>query len=94
MSPADVVGWAGALALLAAYALLGWDRLRPTSIGYLGLNLVGSAGLAVNGLVHGAWPSTALNLLWLLIGLVGWRRRHQPRDERPPCSRGGVTAVR
>jgi hypothetical protein len=94
VSLADVIGWAGALALLAAYALLGWNRLHPTSIGYIGLNLAGSAGLAVNGVVHAAWPSTALNLLWLVIGLVGWRRRHRPRDEPLPCACGGVTAVR
>ena len=94
MNFADVIGWAGALALLAAYALLGWDRLRPTSIGYIGLNLAGSAGLAVNGVVHGAWPSTALNLLWLLIGLVGWRRRQRPPDEPKTRACGGATAVR
>ena len=76
----EIVGWVGALALLAAYGLLALDRLQATSVAYVAFNLGGSAGLALNGAVHGAWPSTALNLLWLAIGLVALvRRRHVVR---------------
>ena len=80
MIAAEVIGWTGAVALLVAYALLGWGRVTATSASYVGLNLSGSAGLALNGAVHTAWPSTALNLLWLTIGvlaLVRSRRRFQ-----------------
>ena len=75
----EAVGWAGAGALLLAYALLSGDRATSTSRTYLGLNLAGAAGLAVNGAAHAAWPSTALNLLWLAIGLLALRRRSAPR---------------
>jgi hypothetical protein len=72
----EVLGWTGAVAVLVAYALLTAGRLRERSNWYLALNVGGSAGLAVNALVHGAWPSVVLNLLWLSIALFGaWRRR-------------------
>ncbi len=59
----DVLGWAGALALLLAYALLTAAGVQARSPAYRTLNLAGSAALAVNGAAHGAWPSAALNLL-------------------------------
>ena len=34
------------------------------------MNLVGAAGFIVNGWHHGALPSTALNVVWMAIGLV------------------------
>jgi len=53
----DVIGWAGAGALLLAYALVTRDPAASAARRYLLLNLAGSAGLAANGVVHGAWPS-------------------------------------
>ena len=81
MPVAELVGWAGASLLLAAYALLSLGRI-PNSRRYQVFNLVGSAGLAVNGLVHQAWPSTVLNLVWVAIGglaLVRLRRAARRR---------------
>ena len=37
---------------------------------YQGMNVVGAAGFIVNGWYHGAMPSAALNIVWMLIG--GW----------------------
>ncbi|WFE25999.1 hypothetical protein O7623_21920 [Solwaraspora sp. WMMD791] len=37
------------------------------------LDLAGAGGLAVNGAFHQAWPSTALDLIWLGIGLTALR---------------------
>jgi hypothetical protein len=68
-----VLGWTGAACLVLAYALLAAGRIR-TGCGYHLLNLAGSLGLAVNAASHRAWPSAALNLLWLGIGLVALRR--------------------
>jgi hypothetical protein len=45
-----------------------------TGVRYQLLNLAGATGLAVNGTFHHAWPSTALNLIWLGIGLIALRR--------------------
>ena len=75
----DTAGWVGAAALLLAYALVSTGRLGGRSTGFQVLNLVGSAGLLVNGMWHGAWPSAALNALWLVIGLVALVRLARDR---------------
>jgi hypothetical protein len=74
---ADVVGWLGAGCLLLAYALVSAGRLAVGPAFHL-LNLAGAVGLAVNGAAHGAWPSTALNVIWLGIGLIALYRRPTP----------------
>jgi hypothetical protein len=85
MSVADVIGWGGAGFLLLAYAALSRGRLA-IGVRYHLMNLTGAAGLAINGAMHRAWPSTVLNLVWLGIGLTGLRhtgarpRRSAPRE--------------
>jgi hypothetical protein len=39
------------------------------------LNLLGAGGLAFNGAYHHAWPSAALNVIWLGIGALALRGR-------------------
>ena len=44
------------------------------------MNVVGAAGFIVNGWWHGALPSAALNVIWMLIGAVAlWRIARQER---------------
>lgn len=70
----EVAGWTGALLILAAYALLTAGRLTGKSLAYQAMNVVGAAGFIVNGWWHGAIPSTALNVIWMLIGaFASWR---------------------
>ena len=69
----EVVGWGGAGCLLLAYALLSAGRLAAGARFQL-LNLAGSAGLLLNGAAHGAWPSAALNLVWLAVGVAAIRK--------------------
>jgi hypothetical protein len=66
----EVAGWAGATLILLAYLLLSAGRLTGQSLVYQAMNVVGAAGFVVNGWWHGAIPSAALNVLWLLIGGV------------------------
>lgn len=63
------IGWAGAASLLVAYLLLLRHRTRADGSVYLSLNFAGSAALAISAGVAHAWPSSTLNLLWLIIGL-------------------------
>jgi hypothetical protein len=85
---ADVIGWAGAACLLLAYAWLSSGRLT-VGLRYHLLNLAGAGGLAVNGAVHHAWPSTALNVVWLGIGLAALRAALRAADPaRTPRSTG------
>jgi len=70
----EIAGWAGATLILLAYLLLSAEKLTGQSLVYQGMNIVGAAGFVINGWWHGAIPSAALNVLWLLIGAVAsWR---------------------
>ena len=70
----EIVGWVGALLILAAYGLLSAGKLTGQSRSYQWMNVAGAAGFVVNGWWHGALPSTALNVVWMLIGGIAlWR---------------------
>jgi len=77
----EAVGWLGALLILLAYALLSTGRIEGRSRVYQWLNLVGAAGFIVNSGWKGAWPSAALNVIWLGIGVVTlWRLGRGPQS--------------
>ena len=70
----EIAGWVGAALILLAYLLLSAGRVTGQSLTYQGRNVVGAAGFVINGWWHGAIPSAALNVLWLLIGAIAsWR---------------------
>ncbi len=64
----ETVGWVGAALILAAYALLSLGKLHGRSPAYQWMNVVGSAGFVVNSGLNGAYPSAALNVVWMGIG--------------------------
>lgn len=63
----DVLGWAGAVLLIAAYAGVSGGRLSGTSLVFQGCNAVGSACLVANTVSRGAFPSSVVNAIWLVI---------------------------
>ncbi|HEU0310462.1 MAG TPA: hypothetical protein VFR36_04505 [Sphingomicrobium sp.] len=64
----------GAALILLAYLLLSMGRLTGQSTVYQWMNVFGAAGFIVNGWWHGALPSAALNVIWMMIGGVAlWR---------------------
>ena len=65
----EVIGWIGAVLILAAYFLLSAGRLDAKSPVYQWLNVVGAAGFIANSGWNGAWPSAALNVVWVGIGV-------------------------
>lgn len=73
----NVLGWVGTSLLVGAYALLTSGRLRAGAV-FQVMNLFGGLFLMLNTAYYRAWPSTALNLIWFVIGSVGlvqlWRR--------------------
>ena len=83
----EIVGWTGASLILLAYLLLSMGRLTGQSILYQAMNVVGAAGFIVNGWWHGALPSAALNVIWMLIGAFAlWRSRQRRRAPAAPPS--------
>ena len=66
----DILGWLGAAALLAAYALVSAKRLDGDSMKFQLLNLIGSVLLIVNSAYYGAFPSVFVNVVWIGIAIT------------------------
>jgi hypothetical protein len=81
-----IVGWGGAILILAAYFLLTAGRLTAKDPAYQWMNVVGAAGFIVNSGWNGAFPSAVLNVVWVGIGLVALIRLR--RQARTGASRG------
>jgi hypothetical protein len=67
----QVVQVAGALAILAAFALAQFGVLNPRSWWYLWLNLAGSLVLAVDAYRERQWGFLLLEGAWALISAWG-----------------------
>ncbi|WGW11503.1 hypothetical protein LWF01_15620 [Saxibacter everestensis] len=65
-------GWLGALCTVSGYALLSNGRIGPNSPLFQGLNIGGSILLCCSAAISQAWPSAAVNGLWILIGVQAW----------------------
>lgn len=70
----EIIGWAAALLILVAYALLSAGKLTATDPAYQWMNVLGAIGFIVNSGWNGAIPSAALNVVWAGIGLAAlWK---------------------
>ena len=81
----DVAGSVGMALLIGAYGLVTTGRILGPSLRFQLMNLVGGALLMVNSAWYGAWPSAALNLVWVVIGTAGLvrARLRRTRDTAP-----------
>jgi len=81
----EVVGWIGAVLIVLAYALLSAGKVAGDSRLYQYMNIVGALGFVVNSGWNGAYPSAALNVVWIGIGSYGLlqRRRTQIKGSAP-----------
>ena len=70
----EVAGWIGAILILLGYGLLSAGKLDAKSPSYQWLNVVGALGFIANSSWNGAWPSAALNVIWVGIGVVALAR--------------------
>jgi hypothetical protein len=66
----QLIGWVGAALLLLAYGLLTSGKLNATGSTYLSINFGASIALGLSTAAAHAWPSTTVNALWLVIGIV------------------------
>jgi hypothetical protein len=63
----QVIQVVGALLILAAFAGVQFERMRPSSRLYLTLNLFGSAILAVLALIGSQWGFVLLEGVWAIV---------------------------
>jgi hypothetical protein len=75
----EVIGWISAALMLSAYVLLNTGRVSAKSPLYQWLNVVSGAGFILNSGWNGAYPSAAINVIWMFIGLFGVLKVASPR---------------
>src|SRR5260370_23128000 len=86
----DAIGWAGAAALLVAYAMISARKWEGHSSAFQSLNVGGSLLLAANTIFYGSYPSPFLNLILTPISTFSLppQKRVSSRllNHKPPAS--------
>jgi hypothetical protein len=65
----ETLGWIGSIAILAAYGLNSFQKIKSDSVLFQILNLTGGIFLIINSIYHEAYPFTFINSIWVLIAL-------------------------
>lgn len=65
----EVLGWAGSFAVVIAYGLNSYQKLRSDSIVFYLLNLVGGIFLIVYSCYKAAYANTFINIVWVIIAV-------------------------
>ena len=71
----ETIGWIGAVLIVGAYFLNITGRLKSSSAIYIIGNLLGGIFFTVNTLVHHAYPSMIVNIIWVLIAIGALLRK-------------------
>ena len=91
----EVIGWAGAVLIVTAYAQAARGRWPATGRQSALINVVAGVCLVINGAYHGAFPSVGLNTVWAVIGVLALtrsargRRRQAAGVDRPEAAAQG-----
>ena len=65
----EIIGWIGAVLITGAYFLNINGKLKSSSAVYIISNLVGGVFFTINTLVHQAYPSMIVNIIWVFIAV-------------------------
>lgn len=83
----SITGWAAAVLILGGYSLLSFGKIQVRSRTYQLMNIIGAAGFIINCAYNSAWPSVALNVVWMGIGFYALRRNSAAARGEPPVLR-------
>jgi len=78
----DIIGWIGAIILLAAYTAVSRGLTQGTSFKYQLWNGVGSVLLLINAAYYRAFPSSFVNLVWIGIAIATIHHNRKPQDPK------------
>lgn len=65
----DILGWIGSVAVIAAYGLNSYQKIKSNSYLFLILNLVGGVFLIVYSFYYTAYANTFINVVWVIIAV-------------------------
>lgn len=66
----EIIGWIGAVLIIGAYYLNINGKLKSSSVLYILSNLIGGIFFTINTLVHQAYPSMIVNIIWVIIAVA------------------------
>ena len=70
MKVVDILGWIGSIAILSAFGLNSFQKIKSDALAFQLLNLVGGALLIINSVAHEAYPFTLINSVWVVISIA------------------------
>jgi hypothetical protein len=76
----NMLGWTGSVLYLLAYALVSMKRTEGDSLLYQGINIFAGTLLVIYTLYLGAYATTGLNAVWVVIGLFTLGRKWFTRN--------------
>jgi hypothetical protein len=71
----DILGWMGSILYLFAYALVSLKKVEGDSLLYQGMNIFAGVLLVIYTLSLGAYATTGLNAVWVLVGFFTLGRK-------------------
>jgi hypothetical protein len=80
----ELAGWVAALLILGSYGLLSFGKIQSRSPVYQWMNILGALGFIINCTWNGAWPSVALNVVWMGIAVYALRRNSGLKASKEP----------
>lgn len=66
----EIIGWTGSIAILLAYSLNSYQKIRSDSLFFLFLNLAGGLLLIVYSFYKAAMANAFLNLVWVVVAVI------------------------
>lgn len=65
----DILGWIGSIAVVAAYGLNSYQKIKSDSWTFLTMNIVGGVFLTVYTIYKEAYANTFINIVWVIIAV-------------------------
>ena len=73
----DTLGWIGSACVVYAFTMNIYGKLPATTPLYIALNIIGSILLIVNTYFHAAFPSMAVNIIWVIVAFGAFFSKRQ-----------------
>lgn len=73
----ETIGWIGGVEVLVAYWLVSANKVKGTNVYYQVLNLTGAIFLIINTIYKEAYPSTLVNVVWVVIAVIGLLQKNK-----------------